>query len=47
MIHAYFSQRLENIVTDMESCFSLMETNHAAFAEKVRREEEGAQHALA
>lgn len=47
MIHAYFSQRLENIVTDMESCFSLMETNPSAFAEKVRKEEEGAQHALA
>lgn len=47
MIHAYFSQRLENIVTDMEACFSLVETNPSAFAEEVRREEEGAQHALA
>ena len=47
MIHAYFSQRLENIVTDMEACFSLVETNPSAFAEEVRKEEEGAQHALA
>ncbi len=25
IVHAYFSQRLENIVTDMEQCFSLVE----------------------
>lgn len=25
-IHAYFSQRIENIVTDMEQCFSMVET---------------------
>ena len=25
-VHAYFSQRIENIVTDMEQCFSLVET---------------------
>ncbi|MBE6084802.1 MAG: MotA/TolQ/ExbB proton channel family protein [Selenomonas ruminantium] len=24
-VHAYFSQRLENIITDMEQCFSLVE----------------------
>lgn len=25
-VHAYFSQRIENIVTDMEQCFSMVET---------------------
>ena len=25
-VHAYFSQRIENIVTDMEQCFSMIET---------------------
>ncbi len=25
LVHAYFTQRLENIVTDMEQCFSLVE----------------------
>ena len=28
-VHAYFSQRLENIVTDMEQCFSLVEEHVA------------------
>ena len=26
LIHAYFSQRIDNIITDMEQSFSLMET---------------------
>ena len=25
-VHAYFSQRIENVVTDMEQCFSMVET---------------------
>ena len=28
-VHAYFSQRIENIVTDMEQCFSMVETDAA------------------
>ena len=31
-VHAYFTQRLENIVTDMEQSFSLIEADQAAFA---------------
>lgn len=30
--HAYFAQRLENIITDMEQCFSLVEANRNALA---------------
>ena len=32
-VHAYFSQRLENIVTDMEQCFSLVEEHIASLRE--------------
>jgi biopolymer transport protein ExbB len=39
-VHAYFSQRLENIITDMEQCFSLVE-------EHLVRLHEGAEHAAA
>ena len=39
-VHAYFSQRLENIITDMEQCFSLVE-------EHLSRLHEGAEHAAA
>lgn len=38
LVHAYFSQRVENIVTDMEQSFSLMETAGKKLAE---REEKG------
>lgn len=33
-IHAYFTQRLENIVTDMEQCFSVVETKHSLLSKK-------------
>ena len=39
-VHAYFSQRLESIITDMEQCFSLVE-------EHLSRLHEGAEHAAA
>ena len=39
-VHAYFSQRLESIITDMEQCFSLVE-------EHLVRLHEGAEHAAA
>ena len=32
-VHAYFSQRLENIITDMEQCFSLVEEHIASLRE--------------
>lgn len=31
-VHAYFTQRIENIVTDMEQCFSLVEANAESLA---------------
>ena len=31
-VHAYFSQRIENIVTDMEMCFSVAENNRIELA---------------
>ena len=40
-VHAYFTQRLENIVTDMEQSFSLIEADQAAFA-KVGADHEAA-----
>ena len=33
MVHAYFSQRIENIVTDMEMCFSAAESSRLALAD--------------
>lgn len=33
-VHAYFTQRLENIITDMEQCFSLVEANRKVLAGK-------------
>lgn len=33
-VHAYFSQRIENIITDMELCFSLAETAAGEFSSK-------------
>ena len=39
VIHAYFSQRLELIVTDMEECFSLLEDNAAEFLQAKGMEE--------
>ena len=39
VIHAYFSQRIENIITDMEQSFSLMET---VGSKLVKLEEKGA-----
>ena len=32
-VHAYFSQRIENIVTDMEMCFSAAESSRLALAD--------------
>jgi biopolymer transport protein ExbB len=32
-VHAYFTQRVENIVTDMEQCFSLVEATAGASEE--------------
>ena len=37
-VHAYFSQRIENIVTDMEQCFSMVETA-AAECDGMNKEE--------
>ena len=37
-VHAYFSQRIENIVTDMEQCFSMVETA-AAERDSMNKEE--------
>jgi biopolymer transport protein ExbB len=34
-VHAYFTQRIENIVTDMEQCFSLVETEQDDIARAV------------
>ena len=31
-VHAYFSQRIENIVTDMEMCFSAAESSRVELA---------------
>ena len=31
-VHAYFSQRIENIVTDMEMCFSVAENSRIELA---------------
>ena len=31
-IHAYFTQRLDNIITDMEQCFSMAETKEKQLA---------------
>ena len=31
-VHAYFSQRLENIITDMEQCFSMAEAKEQKLA---------------
>lgn len=31
-VHAYFNQRLENIITDMEQCFSYVENNSVELA---------------
>lgn len=33
-VHAYFTQRLENIITDVEQCFSLVEANRKVLAGK-------------
>ena len=33
-VHAYFAQRIENIVTDMEQCFSLVEAQQASLAKQ-------------
>lgn len=41
VVHSYFAQRIENIVTDMEQCFSLME-EHQEEMRKVLRAEDGA-----
>lgn len=41
VVHSYFTQRIENIVTDMEQCFSLME-EHQDEMRKVLRAEDGA-----
>ena len=30
-VHAYFTQRIESIVTDMEQCFSLVEAEREHF----------------
>ena len=32
-VHAYFSQRLENIITDMEQCFSMAEAKETQLAQ--------------
>ena len=37
-VHAYFSQRIENIVTDMEQCFSMVETAEAGDIHAVKEE---------
>lgn len=37
-VHAYFSQRIENIVTDMEQCFSMVETPEAGDIHAVKEE---------
>lgn len=37
-VHAYFSQRIENIVTDMEQCFSMVETAEADDIHAVKEE---------
>ena len=37
-VHAYFSQRIENIVTDMEQCFSMVETAEAGDIHGVKEE---------
>lgn len=37
-VHAYFSQRIENVVTDMEQCFSMVETA-AAERDSMNKEE--------
>ena len=34
-VHAYFAQRIENIVTDMEQCFSLVEAQQASLAKQM------------
>lgn len=34
-VHAYFAQRIENIVTDMEQCFSLVEAQRASLAKQM------------
>ena len=34
-VHAYFSQRLDNIITDMEQCFSLSEAKEKELAKVV------------
>lgn len=34
VVHAYFNQRLENIITDMEQCFSYVENNHGELAKE-------------
>ncbi|MGM9541035.1 MotA/TolQ/ExbB proton channel family protein [Anaerovibrio sp.] len=33
-VHSYFTQRLENIITDMEQCFSLVEASRKALLDK-------------
>ena len=33
-VHSYFTQRLENIITDMEQCFSLVEASRKALSGK-------------
>lgn len=33
VVHSYYTQRIDAVVTDMEQCFSLIEDNRAAFAE--------------
>lgn len=33
IVHSYYTQRIDAVVTDMEQCFSLIEDNRAAFAE--------------
>ena len=37
-VHAYFSQRIETIVTDMEQCFSMVETAEAGDIHAVKEE---------
>ena len=33
IVHSYYTQRIDAVVTDMEQCFSLIEDNRADFAE--------------
>ena len=40
-VHAYFTQRVENILTDMELCFSFVEAHADDYAAESKRQETG------